>query len=439
MLDDFLEYIKVNRLVKKGEKVLLAVSGGIDSMVMTDLFTKTGISIGIAHCNFCLRGSESDKDEELVKEFAANHKIPFFIKKFKTKEYAGEKGISIQMAARELRYAWFEEVRKQNGFNKIAVAHNLNDNIETFLINLVRGTGIAGLTGMKISGHRIIRPLLFATREYIEEYCKKNCIIYREDRSNAETKYTRNKIRHLVLPVLKEINPSIENTIKETAERLGSVNNIVNDLTDKLRKGLLKRKKDIISVKISDLKPLLKNKTLLFELFRNFGITGSKLVDVGKLISGKTGDQVFTTKYRFLKNRDEILISKRRDKNIKSFTANTVAGLKEIPGIISVRTQAMSPGQVIPSDPNIACLDFFKVIFPVVVRRWQNGDIFYPLGMKKKKKLSDYFIDRKFSRLDKEKAMILESAGDIVWIIGERIDDRFKVTEETSKLLVIKV
>jgi tRNA(Ile)-lysidine synthase len=438
MLNKFLDYIEENHLFRKEDKVLLAVSGGIDSMVMADLFIKSGIKSGIAHCNFCLRGRESDKDEELVRNMAALHKLPFYSIRFDTKKYSESKGISIQMAARELRYNWFEETRRKNKYNVIAVAHNLNDNIETLLINLIRGTGIAGLTGIKNSGNHIVRPLLFAPREIIMEYQVKHMVKFREDKSNTQTKYTRNKIRHLIIPVLKEINPSIEATLNETCERLGATNDIVNYFTDKLRDSLLKKKNGNHAINITKLRPLLRNNTLIYELFKPFGITGSLVTDLHKIAEGETGGQLFTATHRFLKNRNEIIISDQTETNDEYYKVKSIAGLRKIPVILSASILIPAPGFIIPSDRNTACLDSEKLTFPVIIRKWLPGDFFYPLGMKRKKKLSDYFIDSKFSRFDKEKALILESNGKIAWIVGERIDDRFKVTEFTKKILVLK-
>jgi len=438
MLNDFLRYIEENKLAGKDDKILLAVSGGIDSMVMADLFFKTGFDAGIAHCNFCLRGKESDKDEELVRKFSVANKIPFFSKKFNTKAYSKKMGVSIQMAARDLRYEWFEEVRQSNGFDFIAVAHNLNDNIETLLLNLTRGTGIAGLTGMRPSGNHIIRPLLFATRDAIAEYCKMNSITYREDKSNAETKYTRNKIRHLVLPVLKEINPSIEVTLNETAERLRSIYEIVSDYTARTRNNLFIRKDSNIILNISLLQPYLKNRTFLFELFRPFGITEANLTDFQNIVNGKTGRQIFTGTHRIIKNRREIIISEKSEPDDDIIIINTIEEIKKVSFIKSGYVKSISESFKIPTGNDIACLDFKKVSFPLIIRKWQPGDFFYPLGMNQKKKLSDYFIDRKFSKPDKEKALIIESAGRILWIIGERIDNRFRVTGSTKKVLVIK-
>jgi len=438
MLNKFLNYIAEKDLIKKGQRVLLAVSGGIDSMVMADLFVKTGMADGIAHCNFRLRGDESDKDEALVMRFAKRHKLAFFSISFDTMKYAGENGISIQMAARELRYHWFEEIRKKHRFDLIAVAHNLNDNIETLLINLTRGTGISGLTGMKPSWNHIIRPLLFATRSEIAVYCKKNRIRYREDSSNADTKYTRNKIRHNVIPVLKEINPSVETALNETAVRLAEVNEILAEFIDRLFSRSVVPGNNMLKIDLKELEPYKDNTTVLFELFRQFGITGARLPDLKHILSGKTGHMIFTQTHRIIKDRKDILITELPVDDPGAGTANSPEELKRAESIESVRIVDNTPGFNIPADPALACLDLKKVKFPVVIRKWEPGDFFYPLGMKKKKKLSDYLIDRKYSRPEKEKLLILESDGNIFWLIGDRIDNRFRITNKTRKVLIIK-
>jgi tRNA(Ile)-lysidine synthase len=437
MLSELNKFNAENHLLKPGDKILLAVSGGIDSMVMAHLFLHLGNKTAIAHCNFSLRGNESDNDEKLVNEYAVKHNIPFFTKRFKTKEFAKERGLSIQMAARELRYSWFEEVRSKNGFDSIAIAHNLNDNIETLLLNLVRGTGLTGMTGMKPVTNHIIRPLLFATRSDINEYCLKNKIIYREDKSNSDTKYTRNKIRHLVIPVLKEINPSVESTLNETAKRFAGINEILSEYISGVRKNVSESRKEYITFNISLLKDYLHNSTILFELFRPFGINNSQLEDLLKVIKGKTGGNIFTPTHIILKNRQDIIVSEKHlvvetDYNIKNLT-----GLRKVPVLASARYISIDKSFKIPSDPLIACIDCEKLSFPLVIRKWKPGDHFCPLGMKHQKKLSDYFVDNKYSKIDKEEILILESDGNIVWIVGDRLDDRYKITKSTKKVLAI--
>lgn len=438
MEDAFRKFVNDNHLFNSDEKILLAVSGGIDSMVMTDLFLKLGCKTGILHCNFSLRSSESDGDEKFVSDYANAHSIPFFTVRFDTIEYSKKNGLSVQMAARELRYSWFEEIRKEYGYDYIAVAHNLNDNIETLIINLTRGTGLAGMSGMRIISNNIIRPLLFATREEIVKYSNKNSIRYREDKSNADTKYIRNKVRHLIIPVLKEINPSIETTLNETAERFIGINEIVNQFISKIRDKSSEQKGEIISYNISQLKKYQNNKTILFELFRPHGITNQQLDDLIMVINGKTGNQIHTTTCRIIKNRKELIISGDEIKCESVYNIESSADFKNVPGIASAEQAEVNVGFQIPYDSAVACLDSEKLVFPMKIRKWEPGDNFYPLGMKQKKKLSDYFIDNKYSIIDKENILILESEGKIVWIIGDRIDNRFKITKSTRNALIIR-
>jgi tRNA(Ile)-lysidine synthase len=438
MINEFKKFISENNLIKTGDKILLAVSGGIDSMVMAHLFHHQKYSIGIAHCNFSLRDGESDKDEDLVRQFADANNIPFYNIRFDTKKFARENKLSVQMAARELRYKWFEKLRYEVAYDSVAVAHNLNDNIETLLINLIRGTGLAGLAGMKPLSNKIIRPLLFATRNDIISYRDKNNIVFREDKSNNDTKYIRNKIRHLVIPVLKEINPSIEVTLNEAAERFSGFNEIVSDHITSLRECIKEEKEQFITFNITLLKKYSHNKAVLFELFKPYGITGALLTDLMKIIEGKTGGQVITDTHRIIKNRKELIVSDEKKQAEKSYTLDSIEELTMFVGISTAKIVTINQTFEIPNDPHIACLDSLKVTFPLIIRKWKVGDYFYPLGMRQKKKLSDYFIDKKYSIFDKENIFILESGGKIAWIIGDRIDDRFKITNSTKTGLLIK-
>jgi len=438
MLIEFKKFIAENNLIKRGDRILLAVSGGIDSMVMAHLFSQLDYETGMAHCNFSLRARESDKDEDMVRKYASEHDIPFYSIRFETKAFAKKNGLSVQMAARELRYEWFEEIRKKNCYDAIAVAHNLNDNIETLIINLTRGTGLTGLSGMRPACNRIIRPLLFATRQDITRYCNQHRIVFREDKSNADTKYTRNKIRHLVIPVLKEINPSIETTLKETAERFTGIYEIVSEYISRLREMVSKHKGELITFNINLLKLHLNNKTVLFELFKPFGINNVQLNDLIKVIDGKTGGQIFTGTHRIIKNRKELIVTHEDVGNETFYSIRNITGFRKVPDIVSAGYVDISGKFEIPTDPLVACIDSEKVSFPLIIRKWKSGDYFYPLGMKQKKKLSDYFIDNKYSRIDKVNILILECDGKIVWIIGDRIDNRFRITKSTQKALIIK-
>ncbi|MCE5345667.1 MAG: tRNA lysidine(34) synthetase TilS [Bacteroidales bacterium] len=438
MLKRFKTFIKENNLIKTGDRILLAVSGGIDSMVMTHLFLSLDNDLGIAHCNFSLRGKEADMDEEMVRQFAADHNIPFYTKRFDTKAYAKANGISIEMAARDLRFKWFEEIRKENNYDSVAVAHNMNDNIETLIINLTRGTGLAGLSGMRPSHNGIIRPLLFATREEITNYRDQHQISFREDQSNTETNYVRNKIRHLVIPVLKAINPSIETTLNDTAKRFAGINEIVSEYISELKRTVSEQKDELVSFDAGRLKTHLHNKALLYELFKPYGINNQQLCDLTEVIEGKTGGWLLTGTHRIVKNRKEIIITQNNSENNHVAVIHDISGFGELQVIASAGYADIDENFIIPADRTVACIDSAKVLFPVIIRKWQAGDYFYPLGMNQKKKLSDYFIDNKYSIIEKENKLILESDGKIVWIIGDRIDNRFRITKSTKKALIIK-
>jgi tRNA(Ile)-lysidine synthase len=437
--EEFVKYIADNMLSGGSDRILVAVSGGIDSMVMVHLFLSTGANTGIAHCNFNLRGEESDGDERFVRQFAAGKNIPFYAGNFDTSAFAAEKGISIQMAARELRYRWFEKIREENGYHFIALAHNMNDNIETFLINITRGTGIAGLTGMKPKHKRLIRPLLFATRNSIADYAKENGIAFREDRTNADVKYIRNKIRHTIIPLFREINPSFDLTISETAEKLGEINEMVSAFISPIREKAISHRDNQFVIKLKEIPDMPYRRTLLFELFRPFGIGQGQLDDLERLSSGRTGNQLFTAKWRLIRNRNEIIAVPRVIHRDDYYEIGSVDEFGAIPWIVSSSIKWIMDGYTIPASVNIACLDFVKISWPLIIRSNSAGDYFYPLGMRSKKKLSDFFIDRKYSLPEKEKKLVLESAGQIVWVIGDRIDNRFRITATTRRTLIIEI
>jgi tRNA(Ile)-lysidine synthase len=439
MFEKFKNYLTEQNLVHRGDKILLAISGGIDSMVMAHLFLRFGSDIGIAHCNFTLRAEDSEQDEELVRKYAEESDIPFYSVRFDTKAYAKKLKLSVQMAARDLRYDWFETIRKENNYSSVAVAHNLNDNIETIIINLTRGTGISGLTGIRPLSGKIIRPLLFATRDNIIEYCNQNHILYREDKSNADTKYTRNKIRHNVIPVLKEINPSLDKTLTETADKLTEVNEILVKYIEMINDAISQERGESIVFNVSLLRNYLQNRTVLYELFKPFGLNNGQLKDLIQITEGVTGGRIFTGTHNIIRNRNEIIISQDTKRKVIAYSIHNINELRKVPVIHSASYKKITQDFEIPSDRLTACIDSEKISFPMTIRNWKAGDIFYPLGMKQSKKLSDYFIDNKYSPHDKENILILESDGMIIWIVGDRIDNRFRISNSTKKALIIKV
>lgn len=439
MLEDFLNYIEKNSLAEKSERILLAVSGGIDSMVMADLFSKTGYFIGIAHCNFRLRGSDSDNDELFVKDYAARLNKPFFSIGFNTAEYAREKGISTEMAARELRYRWFEEIRSKYGYDKIALAHNKNDNVETILLNLCRGTGIKGLTGMKPLNGNLIRPLLFASRSQIQNYASENSIEYRLDITNDEVKFIRNKFRHQIIPLFREINPSFDDTVNEMAERFSEIREILENHIRTVKQNVVIKENGETVLSLQKLLEYGPQKTILFELFQPYGLLASQLDTLIKVINGQTGSLIFTETHRIIKNRDEIIITKLPVPQSKDFFICNIEDFYRLPFIESAELKPVTSGLRIEHDPLVATVDASLLEFPLKIRSWKAGDRFMPFGMESFRKLSDYFTDRKFSLPDKEKALVMESAGKIVWLLGDRIDNRFRITPSTRNALIIRL
>lgn len=434
----FSKFISDNDLVRDREPVLLAVSGGIDSMAMANLFLSEGIRHAIAHCNFRLRGAEADADEDLVRSYALSKNIPFHTVGFDTQKYAYEWGISIQMAARELRYSWFRKLMTENGYAATAVAHNLDDQVETILLNLARGTGLTGLSGMRIDSGDIIRPLLFASRKQIVDFSRYACIPFREDKSNSDTKYSRNKLRHKVIPVFREINPSFDATISKNAGRFAQLDLLLTEYVDTVRKNISRRKDANTIFDIEKLASLAGNRSLLFELFSPFGTGSDQISDLVSVINGRTGSYIETGHSRIIRNRNELLVTPLEEDGMSVYTVSNADEFSSVPFLELSALTASASDFMIPRDKSFACLDAGLMKYPVVIRRWKEGDSFVPFGMKRRKKLSDFFTDRKYSIDEKTKAWIAESDGKIFWIVGERIDDRFRVTEKTKSILLLR-
>ncbi len=439
MENSFLRYIVKEQLISGEGKILLTISGGLDSMVMTNLFRKTDYNFSVAHCNFKLRGNESDSDEEFVKNYCEKYNIQLFVKKFNTKEYADKKGISIQMAARELRYEWFENLCDTEGFCCYATAHHKDDQIETFFINLLRGTGIAGLHGILPGQGRVIRPLLFASRCEIEDYAKKNKLSYREDSSNSETKYLRNKIRHKLLPVLKDISPNFIEIITDDIERIRAAEKIYVKEIDRMKREVVSCDEDKITIPISKLLKIDDRKILLFEVLSQYGFNFSQVEDICDSLAGIPGKVFYSGGYKLVKDREDLIIEKQQVDEMAAAQIHAETSLIMKPVKIEISTVEITSEFKMNPRPDYAFLDKDKLVFPLKIRKWKQGDFFYPLGMKNRKKLSDFLIDKKISLFAKQKIYVLLSGDDIVWVIGYRIDERYKITAETKSVFQLRI
>lgn len=434
MLNQFNKHI-VNQLqFLKQKKLLIAISGGLDSVVLTHLCHQANLNIALAHCNFNLRGIESDTDEAFVLQLAKTLDIEVFNQSFNTENYAKINKLSIQVAARELRYNWFQDLAEQLNFNYILTAHHADDNLETLLINLSRGTGLDGLTGIPETNNNIVRPLLKFSRETLESYAKANNIKWRDDSSNAATKYLRNKLRHDIIPILKEINPQLLQNVENTINNLKDTADIVEESVDAVLKRAIKSINDNqIVYYVSQFLKLNNTKAYLFETFKDYGFTAWN--DIEKLLKAQSGKQVFSSTHSLLKDRDTLILSTIEFNDlIEEININAQDKTIETPQGILFFDEADA---VLKTTKNEIFVDAKTLNFPLTLRHWQKGDYFYPQGMSGKKKLSKFFKDEKLSLREKEKCLILCSQKDIVWVVNNRADERFKVTKQTTNLLKI--
>lgn len=426
-------FIDEKLLFTTEDKLILGISGGADSVCLMHILLALNYSFELAHCNFNLRAEESDADEVFVKELAKKYQLEIHIKQFDTLEYASKNKISTQMAARDLRYAWFDDLLNKTNSKYIAIAHHENDDVETFFINLVRGSGLTGLLGIKEKNNAVVRPLLSVSRLDIEQYLNEKGLLFRQDSSNASLKYLRNKIRHELMPLLTEMNPSIQDTIKGEIKILEGVSQIYTTKTEEIRKELMQEKNGIVKFKISDLLALNSLQNYLYELLNPYGFV--TIDAIAKTLQGQSGKQFFSATHQLVVDRKYILISPVKIENeVFVITEKTVDLL--IP--LSLKFKITADKNIV-LDSAIAKLDFEKLKFPLTLRKWQEGDKFMPLGMKKFKKLSDFFIDNKFSILDKQEQWLLCSGDDIVWVVGCRIDERYKLETDTKKVYIAQL
>lgn len=436
MLNNFQNHINQNLSFLNKSRLLIAISGGLDSVVLTHLCHQLKLNIALAHCNFNLRGNESDGDEEFVLQLAEDLDLEVFIESFETEDYAKTYKLSTQMAARELRYNWFEELAEQLNFDFILTAHHADDNLETFLINLSRGTGLDGLMGIPEVNNKIVRPLLTFSREDIETYAKDNKLKWREDSSNASNKYLRNKLRHDVIPVLKEINPFLLQNFESTQNHLQDSKQIIEDAIVRIQKKAVYVDNDnVIRLSIKKLKKLSNPKAYLFELLKDFNFT--EWDDVTNLLDAQSGKQVFSSTHRLLKDRDYLmLIENNSEETLESISISEDKKQLKTPFGTLFFDEADA---IFDAQANVIYVDKAKLKHPLILRKWEEGDFFYPSGMTGKKKLSKYFKDEKMSLIEKESTWLLCSEKDIVWVIGRRVDNRFLATENTKQILKIEL
>jgi tRNA(Ile)-lysidine synthase len=439
LLQRFVEHQRQAALLQPADKVLLAVSGGVDSVVMAHLFAKAGYSFGIAHCNFHLRGDDSNADEEFVHALAQQYQVPFYCAEFDTTAFAKEHRLSIEEAARKQRYDFFHRTASENGYSFIATAHHLNDAIETFFINLIRGTGLTGLHGIRAKNGNVIRPLLPFTRQEIADYAAANKLPFHEDYTNNDTLFLRNKIRHNLMPVLKEISPQIERTMAQNMGNLADAEQIFRQAIVEKQQQIFRCDNDEITIAKSDIRQLVPAQTALFEMLRPFGFNATA---VGNLLSSleSAGKQLYSASHTILIDRHNIII--RPSENCPDSPEYQIfedAVSIDVPISLTFTHSQFDGSRSLVTDSDTVIVDSSKLKFPLVLRKWRTGDRFRPFGMKGSRKVSDFFKDNRLSLFEKnEKWLLCNADGEIIWIVGMRMDDSFAATQSTKEITIIK-
>ncbi len=433
MLKKFLHTIHTGELFTKKDKLLLAVSGGVDSMVLCDLLLKGGYDFSIAHCNFKLRAKASDLDEKLVAAFAKKHSLTFHSTAFNTTAYADQHQISIQMAARELRYTYFNSLCDEFHYTHILTAHHLDDSIETFFINLTRGTGIKGMTGIKERNGNLIRPLLSFTKEEIQYYALQNNVAFRTDESNEEDKYTRNFIRHHIIPKFKEMNPAFEQALKKQLELLSQYNLVLEDYIKSKSKKILSKEKDQIKLKIEPLLKSMVPELVLFELLKPYGFSGKEIDKILASATGIAGKKFHSGNYELVKDRDNFILHKNKPETDVSLLIHE--NVSEIRKPLQLKFSSV---KAVTKDGKNQCvyINKQKLVYPLIIRKWKTGDKMKPLGLKGSKKVSDIFKEAKLNAIEKQEQWLLVNGNnEIIWVLGLKFDDRYKISSDTKEII----
>jgi tRNA(Ile)-lysidine synthase len=431
------KYIHNNKLLKDDSKIIVGLSGGLDSVVLLHILNRLGYKCIAAHCNFHLRNDEADRDEVFSSDFADSISVPFCKTDFDTVSKAKNSGISIEMAARELRYNWFEELRKRDNAEVIAVAHHSDDSVETMLLNLIRGTGLRGLSGIRPRNGNIIRPLLCVSKREILQYANKENLAFITDSTNLNDEFTRNKIRNRIIPLLETINPSVKEALLKTANNLSEAEKIVDLELDKAKIQVFDKDKGLINIALLQLFP--SPELLLFEILKNYGFNAEVILEANKSISSKSGKIFFSSTHRLIRDREYFILEDLGLSCEKKYYISDEDKFLSEPLSLSINKIENNNSLIMDKSKEAAYFDLEKLHFPLVLRKWQIGDRFVPFGMIGSQKLSDFFNNNKISISEKEKIWVMTSDNLIIWVVGYRPDNRFKITKSTKKVLFLKI